>query len=58
MKRTGFKVRTNVKAGYCCWDKYNRAKTSGSQADWDKFVACCKRDRKCTPTDYNLVRYA
>ena len=58
MKTNGLKIRTNIKAGRCCWNTYNLAKTSGTQADWDKFVDCCNKDNKCTPSDYNLVRNA
>jgi hypothetical protein len=42
------KVKTNVKAGDCCWDAYERAQYTGSQSDWNKFWDCCSKDSKCT----------
>ena len=42
------KVKTNLKAGECCWEAFKKAQYSGSQSDWNSFWNCCNKDGKCT----------
>ena len=42
------KVKTNLKAGECCWDSFKKAQYSGSQQDWNNFWSCCNSDGNCT----------
>ena len=44
----GLKVKTNLKAGECCWNAYSRAVATKRNEDWEKFVNCCNRDQNCT----------
>jgi len=42
------KVKTNLKAGECCWNAYTTWMRSGKSADWNNFVNCCNSDPNCT----------
>ena len=44
----GFKVKTNLKAGECCWNAFNQAQRTRNTGDWQHFVDCCNRDPNCT----------
>lgn len=49
---TGFKVKTSLQAGKCCWNAYSAAVATGNSSDVKKFADCCSKDPNCTFAKY------